>query len=81
MDNDIKRFRKTGKNSVRKGQGRRPFLDARAFGPSDDTASFICMILFYDCRVCLFVCAVVLLSLFVPNSYYNNISGVQNILR
>ncbi len=41
MDNDIKRFRKTGEMSVRKGQGRRPFLDACGFGPSDDTASFI----------------------------------------
>ncbi len=41
----IKRFRETGEISVRKGQGRRPLLDVVVFGPSDDTASLIGMIL------------------------------------
>ncbi len=43
VHNIIKRFRETREISVRKGQGRRPLLDAR--GPSDDTASLIGMIL------------------------------------
>ncbi len=41
----IKRFRETGEISVCKGQGQRPLLDAMVFGPSDDTASLIGMIL------------------------------------
>ncbi len=45
VHNIIKRFRETGEISVRKGQGRRPLLDAVVFGPSDDTASLIGMIL------------------------------------
>ncbi len=36
VHNIIKRFRETGEISVHKGQGRRPLLDARVFGPSDD---------------------------------------------
>ncbi len=44
VHNIIKRFRETGEISVRKGQGRRPLLDV-VFGPSDDTASIIGMIL------------------------------------
>ncbi len=43
--NIIKRFRETGEISVRKGQGRRLLLDAVVFGPSDNTASLIGMIL------------------------------------
>ncbi len=45
VHNIIKRFRETGEISVRKGQGRRPLLDAVVFGPSDDTASLIGMIM------------------------------------
>ncbi len=47
----IRRFRETGEISVRKGQGRRPLLNAfcqglePALGPSDETASLIRMIL------------------------------------
>ncbi len=43
--NIIKSFRETGEISVRKGQGRRPLLDARGLQASDDTASLIGMIL------------------------------------
>ncbi len=39
VHNIIKRFRETGEISLRKGQVRRPLLDAVVFGPSDDTAS------------------------------------------
>ncbi len=42
---NIKRFRETGEISVGKGYGRRPLLDAVVLGPSDDTASLICIIL------------------------------------
>ncbi len=45
LHNIIKRFRETGEISVRKGQGRRPLLDALGLRPSDDTASLIGMIL------------------------------------
>ncbi len=45
VHNIIKRFRETGEISVRKGQCRRPLLDAVVFGPSDNTASLIGMIL------------------------------------
>ncbi len=45
VHNIIKTFRETGEISVRKGQGRRPLLDAVVFRPSDDTASLIGMIL------------------------------------
>ncbi len=41
----IKRFRETGEISVRKGQALRPLLNAVVFGPRDDTASLIGMIL------------------------------------
>jgi len=44
VHNIIKRFRETGETSVRKGQGRRPLLDARGLRPSDDTALLIGMI-------------------------------------
>ncbi len=42
VHNIIKRFRETGEISVHKEQGQRPLL---VFGPSDDTASLIGMIL------------------------------------
>ncbi len=45
VHNIIKRFRETGEISVRKGQGRRPCWMPVVFGPSDDTASLIGMIL------------------------------------
>ncbi len=49
VHNIIKRFGETGEISLLKGQGRRPLLDAKdhllVFGPSDDTASLIGMIL------------------------------------
>ncbi len=41
VHNIIKRFRETGEIYVHKGQGRRHLL----FGPSDGTASLICMIM------------------------------------
>ncbi len=47
--NIIKRFRETGEIAVLKGQCRRPLLDAVVFGPSDDTASLIGMILSLTC--------------------------------
>ncbi len=45
VHNIIKRFRETGEISVRKGQGQRPCWMPVVFGPSDDTASLIGMIL------------------------------------
>ncbi len=45
VHNIIKRFRETGEISARKGQGRRPLLDAHGLRPLDDTASLIGMIL------------------------------------
>ncbi len=45
VHNIIKRFRETGEISVRKGQGRRRCWMPVVFGPSDDTASLIGMIL------------------------------------
>ncbi len=48
VHNIIKRFRETREISVRKGQGRRPLLMPMVFGPSDDTASLIGMILDID---------------------------------
>ncbi len=39
VHNIIKGFRETGEISVRKGQGRRPLLDACGLRPSEDTAS------------------------------------------
>ncbi len=45
VHNIIKSFRETGEIPVHKGPGRRPLLEAVVFGPSDDTASFIGIIL------------------------------------
>ncbi len=45
VHNITKSFWETGEISVRKEQGRIPLLDALVFGPSDDTASLIGIIL------------------------------------